>query len=265
MDCRHFFGNAGKWGTRLYCDAPKRLVDYSFDFLRKLVDTNPPDFVIWTGDNARHDSDPLMVRTKEEVLGLNWHVAQYVADVFGPSSSTKARIPVVPSIGNNDVSPHNFLAAGPNDGATCMRFRTFTIFFLNILYSLVLANLTGNWMPWLPPSQQQNMFNGGYFVNSVSPTLDVYSVNSMYFYNQNNLTVDCNMPGSLGLQHLIWLNQSLAQTAARGARAILTGHVPPTEILWFSNCYMQYVKMSQLFQKTIVAHLYAHTHTVRRI
>jgi endopolyphosphatase len=116
LDCRHLWGDAGKWGTRLYCDAPTRLIDYSFEFLRQLVQANPPDFVIWTGDNARHDSDPLIKRTKEEVLGLNWRVAQYVSDVFGPSPSASANIPVIPSIGNNDVSPHNFLAAGPNDG-----------------------------------------------------------------------------------------------------------------------------------------------------
>jgi endopolyphosphatase len=131
--------------------------------------------------------------------------------------------------------------------------------------SLVLANLTGNWQPWIPAAQTQNMLNGGYFVTSVSPSLDVYSVNSMYFYNQNNLTVDCNQPGSLGLQHLRWLNTTLAQTSNRGARAILTGHVPPSDQLWFPNCYIQYVQLSRAFQNTIVGHLYAHTHAVRSV
>ncbi|KAJ1515251.1 Endopolyphosphatase [Coelomomyces lativittatus] len=49
------------------CDSPQALISLVVDFLS----TNEIHGVLWTGDSARHDRDPNLPRTKEEVLAQN--------------------------------------------------------------------------------------------------------------------------------------------------------------------------------------------------
>jgi len=88
------------------CDSPLRLTNLTLDFLND--DWAPEiDFVIWTGDNARHDNDRKLPRTPSEIYDLNRAVAAKMRKVF-----SNRNIPVVPSLGNNDVWPHNILTPG---------------------------------------------------------------------------------------------------------------------------------------------------------
>jgi len=51
------------------------------------------DFVIWTGDNVRHDNDGKIPRTPSEIYDLNRAVAAKMRKVF-----SNRNIPVVPSL-----------------------------------------------------------------------------------------------------------------------------------------------------------------------
>ena len=82
------------------------LVNYTFDWLQKEW-ANEVDFVIWTGDNARHDIDRNLPRTPSEIMSLNQMMASRMRETFGS-------VPVVPSLGNNDIYPHNVMGAGPS-------------------------------------------------------------------------------------------------------------------------------------------------------
>lgn len=115
---------AGWWGTALSdCDSPPRLVESSLSWAaQNLVSAQPNydnganvtgtevhgiDFVIWTGDSARHDNDDKLPRTSKEIFDLNrWTLQQLEAAFPG--------VPLVPTFGNNDIFPHNILFPGPN-------------------------------------------------------------------------------------------------------------------------------------------------------
>ncbi|KAI0045296.1 hypothetical protein FA95DRAFT_1607798 [Auriscalpium vulgare] len=91
---------SGYYGTPYSdCDSPFRLTNLTLDFLDKNW-ASEIDFVIWTGDNARHDNDRKLPRTLKEIYELNNVVATRMNDVF-----LSRGIPVVPSLGNNDVWP----------------------------------------------------------------------------------------------------------------------------------------------------------------
>lgn len=85
---------AGYWGTKASdCDSPATLVDAVFDWLEKHV-KDQVDFVVWTGDNARHDIDSRKPRSLKEIMELNKWIGKRMKEVFG-------HLPVVSSVGNN--------------------------------------------------------------------------------------------------------------------------------------------------------------------
>ncbi|KAG6854776.1 hypothetical protein C0991_001203 [Blastosporella zonata] len=75
------------------CDSPFTLTNFTLDYLDKKW-ASEVDFVIWTGDNARHDNDPKVPRTPDEIYGLNRAMTAKMKEVF-----TSKGIPVVPSLG----------------------------------------------------------------------------------------------------------------------------------------------------------------------
>lgn len=58
--------------------------------------------------NTRHDIDRVLPRSGKEIFDLNRMMAKRMIDLFGK------KFPVVPTLGNNDIYPHNILDAGPN-------------------------------------------------------------------------------------------------------------------------------------------------------
>lgn len=100
------------------------MVNMTFDWIKKEW-ADEIDFVIWTGDNARsaatiancrrtqliryrHDIDRSLPRTPQEIFELNTMMVDKMLSVIPRD------VPIVPSLGNNDIYPHNVLAAGPN-------------------------------------------------------------------------------------------------------------------------------------------------------
>ena len=79
------------------CDTPLELVDHTFDWLHKNW-VNDVDFVVWTGDNARHDIDSSLPRSLTEIYKLNVGLSERMIKLFESRG-----IPVVPSLGNNDI------------------------------------------------------------------------------------------------------------------------------------------------------------------
>jgi endopolyphosphatase len=73
------------------CDAALSLVNLTFATLAKDF-ASALDFVVWTGDSVRHDSDPKIPRTMSEVKDLNTQVSAMMRETF-------PKIPVLPSIG----------------------------------------------------------------------------------------------------------------------------------------------------------------------
>ncbi|KAL1946769.1 hypothetical protein VTO73DRAFT_14873 [Trametes versicolor] len=216
------------------CDAPFSLTNHTLDFLdREWADEI--DFVIWTGDSARHDNDRRHPRTTAEIYDLNRAMAKKMEHVF-----VRKGIPVVPSIGNNDVWPHNIMLPGPNS---------------------ITAEFTSIWRAFVPFPSYQVFQRGGYFSVEVIPdSVAVISLNTMYFYDSNTAVGGCarSEPQDPGNLQLDWLDVQLQMFRERGMQVWLSGHVPPSSRNFYSECYVRYLELSLRYQDTILGHVYGH-------
>lgn len=124
------------------------------------------DFVLITGDSARHDRDDLLERTAPEVTESNALIAQKLYDTFGS-------IPVIPSLGNNDVYPKDIMKRNAGH-------------FLKDYWS--------SWSEHLPKSQESLFLKpgGGYFaIEVVKNDLAVLSLNTNYLVSDNKAVKGC--------------------------------------------------------------------------
>ncbi|KIM53791.1 hypothetical protein SCLCIDRAFT_409629 [Scleroderma citrinum Foug A] len=226
---------AGYYGTPYKeCDSPFALTNLTLDHLDKRW-SNEIDFVIWTGDSASDDDIP---RPLHEIYDLNSAVARKMEQVF----SSKG-IPVIPTIGNNDIWPHNTLASGPND--------------ITRTYSSI-------WQHFIPAGSHASFLRGGYFSVEVIPdALAVISLNTMYFYASNEAVQGCakeddDDPGN---QQFGWLEDQLAVFRSRQMQVWMMGHVPPKDDHYYPRCYAMYAELSLRFQDTILGHVFGHLNT----
>ncbi len=208
------------------------------------------DFVIWTGDSVRHDNDEKRPRTADEIVELNELLAQKWVDLFGvsdrteksPSSSPRLSIPVIPTLGNNDILPHNIFRAGPN---------TWTKKFAEI------------WRHFIPEDQRHTFVEGGWFTIEVIPNkLAVISLNTMYFYESNSAVDGCSSKSEPGYEHMEWLRVQLQLLRSRRMKAILIGHVAPARSKekksWDESCWQKYTLWMDRYRDVVVTGLYGH-------
>jgi endopolyphosphatase len=162
--CHRQRGPAGVYGAETSaCDSPYGLVNQTFQWINDNI-KNDVDFVIWTGDSARHDNDEALPRTPGQVVKQNEYVVSKFAEVFGSEQDKHGdvhewAIPVVPTFGNNDVMPHNIFTQGPN---------RWTKKYLDI------------WRGIIPEEQRHQFQQGGWFTVEVVPRrLAVISLNTL--------------------------------------------------------------------------------------
>ncbi|PWN53602.1 hypothetical protein IE53DRAFT_366209 [Violaceomyces palustris] len=255
---------SGFWGTGVsICDAPQRLIESSLDWISSnFVESTDPlsssstgssnatvsarkraeqgfDFIIWTGDSARHDIDSNLPRTLDEILQLNRWTLKVLEDHF-------PGVQIVPSLGNNDIFPHNILFPGPNP---------------------ITKNFVQIWSDHIPEYEFHTFERGGYFSKEVIPgRLAVMSLNTLYFYDSNKAVDGCAKrkrrddddqvdPGTLQLE---WLEIQLDMFRQRGLQVHLIGHVPPTPGNYFERCYEVYTDIALRYQDTIVGQHFGH-------
>jgi endopolyphosphatase len=202
------------------------------------------DFVVWTGDSARHDSDEKIPRTQSEVLKTNRRVADKFVEVFGNTDDPRVglAIPVVPTFGNNDILPHNILLSGPNKW---------------------LKTYTDVWGQFIPEEQRHGFEKGGwYYVEVIPKKLAVFSLNTLYFFDHNAAVDGCALRSEPGFDHFEWLRIQLQFMRERGMKAILTGHVPPARTdskrLWDETCWQKYTLWLQQYRDVVIGGLYGH-------
>ncbi|KAJ1943718.1 Endopolyphosphatase, partial [Linderina pennispora] len=224
---------------------------------------NRLDFVIWTGDSGRHDSDAEIPRTFEEIVEQNYITADAMRYAF-------PAIPVVPNIGNNDISPHNEL---PSPGHKRAR--------------LTYRQLSKAWHGFIPDDQMRTFRYGGYFARDVVDYGDsvpddqagenppaaetsaaagiagmkkpkkapkkqkpvrkprgitVLSLNTIYWYRANAKVGGCAADDSPGLAQLAWIRYQLRRARQRNRDLILMGHVIPNRDNYRPTCYHGYAR-----------------------
>lgn len=203
------------------------------------------DFVVWTGDAVRHDRDDRIPRVKPEVIDLNKFITNKMIDTFSTPKGKhheSLTIPIVPTIGNNDIMPHNIFEKGPNE---------WTKAFRHIWHELV------------PEEQRHTFEQGGWFYVEVVPDkLAVISLNTMYFYKSNSAVGGCNGKSGPGYAHMEWLRIHLQFIRDRGMKAILIGHVPPvmskSKRNWYKSCWQKHSLWTKQYRDVIVGSVYGH-------
>ncbi|KAG0254140.1 Endopolyphosphatase [Mortierella polycephala] len=233
-------GVGGKYGAPYsICDSPFSLTNATFDWIDRNLIGNI-DFVVWTGDNARHDSDNKHPRTQKEIEDLNQAIAEKFLEIFKHDEDDpfQTRIPIVPSIGNNDVYPHNIMEPGPNR---------------------ILQHLSDIWSEFIPEDQYHTFQHGGYYTSEVvTGKISVIALNTLYFFNQNAAVDGCDSNSEPGTEQMDWLEVELKSMRRRKMVAYLTGHVPPARKSYSTSCFIRYTDIALRYQDVIVGHLFGH-------
>lgn len=238
--CHHGRGHAGPFGAqRTACDSPISLVNATLDWIGHEL-SDKIDFVIWTGDSVRHELDPSHKhagerRTRKEVVRSNALVAEKLRHVL-------AGLPIVPSLGNNDVLPHNTFKAGED---------RWTATYLDI------------WDPFIPRSSRQSFARGAWFAVPVLPGyLTALSLNTLIFFNKNPEAHGCSHHGSQGYEQVQWLDQQLKDARSTGRKVIIIGHVPPGRTgrarYWTESCWQGYVSLLHAYRDLVIGNLFGH-------
>ncbi|RFU36042.1 hypothetical protein B7463_g355, partial [Scytalidium lignicola] len=244
--CHSGSGNAGTYGSETSdCDSPYALVNATFKWIEENL-KDSIDFIIWTGDSARHDRDENFPRVEKEVLAENRFVVDKFVQVFGKDSKggseAEFEIPIISTFGNNDILPHNILLSGPNKW-----FKTYT----NI------------WGKLIPEEQRHGFERGGwYYVEAIPNKLAVFSLNTLYFFSNNAGTDGCGLKSEPGYEHMEWLRVQLEFMRQRGMKVILIGHVPPARTdskkLWDETCWQKYTLWLQRYRDVVIGGFYGH-------
>ena len=81
--CHRGRGSAGYYGAETTsCDSPFNLINETFRWIDENI-KDSVDFVLWTGDSARHDNDELLPRNDAEIKELNEYCVNMFMEVFG--------------------------------------------------------------------------------------------------------------------------------------------------------------------------------------
>ncbi|PVH98768.1 Endopolyphosphatase [Periconia macrospinosa] len=243
--CHRKRGPAGYYGAETSaCDSPLSLVNATMEWVKHHV-ADDIDFIIWTGDSARHDNDDKHPRTRNQIIKQNEFMVHKFVEVFGTKKGHAGeafRIPIVPTFGNNDIMPHNILLQGPND---------WTKKYLDI------------WRGMIPEAQRHQFQQGGwYWVEVIPGKLAVVSLNTMYFFSSNTGVDGCANKHEPGYEQFEWLRVQLQIMRDRGVAAILIGHVPPAHVdskeSWEETCWQKYALWERQYRDVIVASLFGH-------
>ncbi|CAI4059321.1 hypothetical protein SKDZ_04G6430 [Saccharomyces kudriavzevii ZP591] len=232
---------APKFGKAMSgCDSPIVLMEETLRWVKENL-RDRIDFVIWTGDNVRHDNDRKNPRTEMQIFDMNNVVADEMTALFSAGNEEDPRdfdVSVVPSLGNNDVFPHNMFALGP---------------------TLQTREYYRIWKNFVPQEQQRTFDRSASFLTEVIPgKLAVLSINTLYLFKANPLVDNCNSKKEPGYQLLLWFGYVLEELRSRGMKVWLSGHVPPIAKNFDQSCYDKFTLWTHEYRDIIIGGLYGH-------
>ncbi|KAJ3200538.1 Endopolyphosphatase, partial [Clydaea vesicula] len=174
---------------------------------------------------------------------------QYILESLTPYGKKHINIPIIPSIGNNDVYPHNSLLwidhkrPGKNKRNSVLEF-----------YAAL-------WDIFIPHSQMKTFKRGGYFFVEISEKLVIVSLNTMYWFEKNVFVGDCKKKErTAGGVHLTWLEKEVLIPARKsGKKVLLSGHIAPSSPLnFFPKCLKWYTVLTYEYNDVIIGQVYGH-------
>lgn len=241
-------GDAGRVGT-FNCDVPRErdgkdaapILDSALSYTVKAP--LPPEaapnrnagFALFLGDSSTlYKEHPLGTETEEQIESNMAALATKLEQRFG------AR--VFPTLGNHDRHPNTGCPL-PSDPA----------------YDRYLRTVARLWSRWLGPRALDSVRKGGYYYADVYAGIRLISLNTMFFWTENNNKTE-DIAGQLA-----WLDSTLyAMDPSR--KAIIFGHVPPFANLrtmrpmWTPYALERYRGILDRHGARIAAQIFGHMH-----
>jgi sphingomyelin phosphodiesterase acid-like 3 len=245
--CADESNNYTKTFGQMGCDSPPALLQSALNEAIPL--DREVSFVIITGDLSRHRTDQL-----EDPLPNTQDILSKVSDHL---KSSFPDVTIIPSIGNNDVTPDYYLDA------------TTTASNNNPLLEMMSNGLA----PLLETDKERDTFlRGGYFARNVTDTLTVISLNTVIYstahepdYDDND---DDNDEYHDPFTQFEWLEEQFAIAQNTSRSVYLIGHIPPTvgsyrhSQLWQTRFVDRYYSLVSIdYPGLVKGHLYGHLHS----
>ncbi|RCK65580.1 Endopolyphosphatase [Candida viswanathii] len=240
--CHSGKGKSGKYGDAILgCDSPPILVDETFRWIKENL-KDKVDFIVYTGDSARHDNDRNYPRTAQKIFEMNLEISERFEKLFegddeNPEDEKSLEQRFVPNPGNNDF--FGKLVDAGNSERTRFLFQA--------------------WRPFIPSEQMHTYLQGAYHFLEVIPNqLAILSLNSMFWFNSNPMVDDCDTKTDAGYQLFEWLGYVLKEMRARNMKVWLIGHVPPNEKNYDISCLRKYTVWTHEYRDVIIGGIYGH-------
>ena len=219
-------GAAGVYG----CDSPPLLALSSLEAMAALQPN--VSLILWTGDSAPHwrasppDQD---------------YIANVTSLVFTRLSELFPGVPVVPAVGNHDISPPD---QWPEGGPA---------------YASLWG--PGGFSNQVPSGEKDSFLSCGFY-STVAAGLNFLVLNTNLYLR------DHEVGGNDPCGQLKWLEERLVETEQRvDGKVFIVGHVPPGGQSWTSpndtvkELHERFLRLLVRFSDVIVGQLYGHTHT----
>ncbi|KAE9414641.1 hypothetical protein Angca_004472 [Angiostrongylus cantonensis] len=228
---------AGYWGMVGDCDAPYWLLTNMLEFIQK--NHRDLDYIIVSGDLTSH---------------AVWDYSRdtHTAIVRNISNTIKSYFPSTPTyfaVGNHEGVPIDSFA--PH--FTPKRFHT------DWLYD-TMAEM---WSDWLPEDQIETVKYRGCFMKKIYPGLRLISVNNVLGGDTINFFLYVNQTDPDGT--MTWLVEQLLDAERAGDSVVfqvqIIAHIPGGDSEALEGWALNYYKVINRFQNTVVAQFFGHTHS----
>ncbi|CAG2166017.1 unnamed protein product, partial [Oppiella nova] len=229
--------SAGYWSEPAKdCDTPLNFIGES---IKHMAESHKDiDLVIWTGDNAPHDS---WNSSQQENLDHNKAMADLVKKSFDNKN-------IFPCIGNHE--PHPFNMYVPEE----VSIKTDKYLSLSWLYDTLADDY---WSQWInTPTAKKTFKKGGYYSKQVTDGLKIVVLNNNVCISRNYwLAYDPVDPDG----QLKWFIDELDSAETNGLYVMIITHMP------LMYCYMSwannYIRITERYDHIIVGTYLGHTHS----
>ncbi|KAL0967388.1 hypothetical protein UPYG_G00251600 [Umbra pygmaea] len=222
--------NPGVFGDYL-CDAPYHLILSAFQHMKQV--TPQPEFMIWTGDSPPHV--PVEELSTDVVIQIIRNMTQTIREYFPDML-------VYPALGNHDYWPQDQLPTSTNE---------------------IYQSAAKLWEPWLKPEALATLREGGFYSQLVQPKLRLISLNTILYYNPNQVTLNMSDPAG----QFQWLQNTLERATQTMEKVIVIAHVPVGYLPYARNTTAirevyneRLVEIFRNYSEVISGQFYGHTH-----
>lgn len=228
-----------------YCDTSIRLLESSLEAAHRVLPK--PDFIITTGDLARHERLDDKTKPLSEIYQMEL-VSTMLAEKFPEQFHVRGPPASAFSLGNTDVRYLDATKGRCN---------------ISLLQTIGTSWASGQTPMSLDAAAKEDLSCGGYYAVSLNPALLIVVLNTL-LYVPRFADVEDNDTDPLG--QFAWLQQQLENARSRSSKVFILGHIAPgidfysQTLSWEEKFVQKYTSIVDDHWDVIRAQLYGHEH-----